>query len=364
MATFPEAVELEKAGKLNEAYTVLQQLSQSTPPASQVWTHMAAILLVWNRAQEALNTFEYALRLDPRDPYAWEGKARALLALSRKQEALQAADQALRLRPDLIEALFVKGKVLASFDDVRAMQQGIACFDQILSRIPTHLAALTAKITALLVLRRWNEAKMAGDQALALDPANRQAWRAIAMYHWERREFPPALSALERAIQLARGDDTLWTLKGGILRNQYTFDHNKTTLNGAIAAFDEALRLKPGDPDTIQARREALAVQRGTSLLWSTSTITTIWLGGWALFFVAFILAASSGGTSGGTAAVTLVGIVSAAAILVGWGMALIRSAQEGRWFMFMVILLLGNFLGPIIIISWAVSKATQLARS
>jgi hypothetical protein len=44
--------------------------------------------------------------------------------------------------------------------------------------------------------------------------------------------------------------------------------------------------------------------------------------------------------------------------------MALIRTAQEGRWILFTFILLFGNFLVPIVAIAFLLNKATQLARS
>ena len=69
---------------------------------------------------------------------------------------------------------------------------GLAYIDQALTISPTTLEALIAKVKALDLLRRWNEAFVVANRIRQIDPDNRLAWRTIALYHWERREFDPA----------------------------------------------------------------------------------------------------------------------------------------------------------------------------
>jgi tetratricopeptide (TPR) repeat protein len=353
MVTFAEAVELEKAGKYHEAYALFQQLSQASPPSGEVWVHMAALQLLWNRPQEALMAYEQAIRLDAGNPYAWEGKARGLWRVGHKQEALPAVDQALARNPQFVSALSLKGQILAEFNDERSLQWAVACSDQALALNPSSMEALIAKAKALVLLRRWNEAFAVANRIRQFDQNNIVAWKAIALYHFERREFRPALAALDQVNWQTRNDDTVWTLRGGILRNQYAFTHNKWELDQAIAAFDQALLLSPGDYAATQARLEVLAVRRRANPLWSSSTAQLLYWGGWVLLCAAFVLTGTGGSSGGQNPAVILIGVIAGAAILGGWILALIGYAQTGRWGRFTFFLLFGLWLAPVVIISW-----------
>jgi tetratricopeptide (TPR) repeat protein len=60
-----------------------------------------AALNTLGRPQEALQCFDNALKLDPKDADAWVGKGTALMALGRNQEAIPCFDKALDLDPQL-----------------------------------------------------------------------------------------------------------------------------------------------------------------------------------------------------------------------------------------------------------------------
>src|SRR6185437_8528959 len=199
---FQHVVELEQAGNFQEAFSALQAMAQSFPQSAPVRTHMAAILLIWERTQEALSMYDQALQLDARDAYAWEGRARCLFSLEQRKEALAAADQALMLNSQLPEALCIKGHVLADSDDSRSLQSALAYFDHVLRLNPNHASAMIGKAKAFSVMGRFDDALAAGQRAVQLNPNSTVAWRICAISQWERREFDAALYSLDRAFQL------------------------------------------------------------------------------------------------------------------------------------------------------------------
>ncbi len=255
---FEQVVELERVGNYQEAFNILQAMTQSSPQSSPVRTHMAAILLIWGRTQDALGMYDQALQLDPQDAYAWEGKARCLLALEHNNEALAAADQALRLNPQLVEALCVRGQALAESDDARTQQLALTCFDQVLRLNPNHASAMIGRARIFSIMGRYDEALQAGQRAVQLNPNSTVAWRVCAISQWERREFDAALYSLDRAFQLGANDYGIWVLQGGILRNKYAFVRDRQLLGRAITAFDRALALSPNDSDVLIARKECV----------------------------------------------------------------------------------------------------------
>jgi tetratricopeptide (TPR) repeat protein len=70
------------------------------------------IFLGWNRNQEALSSFNEAIRLDPQSALAYNGKGIALQELIQYQEALSAFDEAIRLAPQDSSLHFNKGNLL------------------------------------------------------------------------------------------------------------------------------------------------------------------------------------------------------------------------------------------------------------
>ena len=77
-----------------------------------------------------------------------------------------------------------------------------------------------------------------------LDPKYVPAWINIAAINNAETAFKPALDAAERAIAVRSDIPNAWVVKGHALRGM-----NK--LPEARAAFEEALRLAPGQPEAL-----------------------------------------------------------------------------------------------------------------
>ena len=90
------------------------------------------------------------------------------------------------------------------------------------------------RLEALTVFRRVTD----------LDPRYVPAWINIAAINNAETAFKPALDAAERAIAVRSDIPNAWVVKGHALRGM-----NK--LPEARAAFEEALRLAPGQPEAL-----------------------------------------------------------------------------------------------------------------
>ena len=259
---FMRGIDLEAQGKHAEALDAFQQATQANPNSGVAWTHLGAMLQSAGRTEESLAAFDQALKIDPRNAYAWEGKARGLMLQRAYREAIDCSERALAINPKLVEALYVKGRSLASSDDKRRLQEALKTLDQALALNPNHVAALAYKAFALGMLGRYDEAIPPGLKAVSLNPNYDMVWRILATAYWNRRDFDRALHAVDQALRLDLQDEGAWVLKGGILRNAFAFSSDITQLNDAIAAFDQALALDPSDWAAQQGRNEAFGVQK------------------------------------------------------------------------------------------------------
>jgi len=77
------------------------------------WNTKGIALTNSNRLQEAIQCYDKALKIDPKDAAAWFLKGAVLNKLNRYQEALQCCDRALEIDPQNVYALHVKRMIIA-----------------------------------------------------------------------------------------------------------------------------------------------------------------------------------------------------------------------------------------------------------
>jgi tetratricopeptide (TPR) repeat protein len=99
------------------------------------WCDKGDALAKSGREEEALQCFDKALAIDPKDAKAWALKGATLGMLSRHQEALQCLDKALELDPRDVDAWNYRG---AALDMLDRHQEALQCFDKALAIDPTN----------------------------------------------------------------------------------------------------------------------------------------------------------------------------------------------------------------------------------
>jgi len=96
----------------------LREYKFSLPPQyfSMVWFKKGDSLHNSGKYQEALNCYDEALKINPKDPDALVNKSDALLKLGRYQEALRYAEEALKMNPQDFTAWYNKAEALEYLD--------------------------------------------------------------------------------------------------------------------------------------------------------------------------------------------------------------------------------------------------------
>ncbi len=146
-----------------------------------------------------------------------EGHASDFLSLQRAaaqrvrmtlgQDGLLSGQQPLREEHSaLAEALYLRGRAVATDVDPGAMQTAASYFDRAIQHEPRHVRALEAKAGALLQLASreasgaLQEAVACADLALVIDATAPTALFCKAMYHAQRCEWTDAILWMERAV--------------------------------------------------------------------------------------------------------------------------------------------------------------------
>lgn len=198
------------------------------------------------------------------------------VSLSRDAAALPFYDRALALKPDYADAIEARARLLQR---AGRLDEAVAAYEALSPFKPA--AALSAKAAILLDLDRAGEAFEAYHALTYADPGDATAWYNCGAILAERGEQAAAFEYFQQALErdpgygralygaaaalqkLGRPEEALdacdkapadfdaWFLRGNIL-------YSLARAPEALAAFDKALALKPGDPGALCNRGETL----------------------------------------------------------------------------------------------------------
>ena len=146
------------------------------------------------RCQEALATYEQALRLNPGSSYLHRVKGTALYMLGHSEEALAAFEQALRISPTNVDYHF-KGRSLFSLG---RYQEAVIAYEQAIQLDPKDAGSYERKGYALSMLGRPEEAVRAINQADQLDPSQNRLEEFVRLFKKRVGEAPSRYWVMRR----------------------------------------------------------------------------------------------------------------------------------------------------------------------
>ena len=157
------------ATQVVQEFNVSQLLTeaQDSEKAQNLFDH-ANGLLDSQRYQDAIQLYDQAIALQPKNPDAWYNRGNALIGLQQYQAALEAYNKAIALQPNKHEAWINRGIVLTK-------------------------------------MQKYSAALESYDQAIAIQPKKHQAYYNKACTYALQANVELAVENLEKAIKLIPG---------------------------------------------------------------------------------------------------------------------------------------------------------------
>ncbi len=184
------------------------------------------------RYSQALQAYEEALRMDPRNFYAWNGKGTALYNQGNYKKALEAYQRATEIDPDNPIVWVSAGLVL---NRLQRYQQALVHFERALSLDPQYVAAWNGKADAQLDMNMPEEAHTSYQQALAYDARSFQAWNGLGNARSSLRDFAGAVEAYTHALLINPKSAVAWCNKAEAL---IRLGHNRAALDALNEATE------------------------------------------------------------------------------------------------------------------------------
>ena len=233
---------LSELGRDQEALESFDQAIRLNPEDSAPYHNRGYALERLGRDQEALESYDQAIRLNPEDSAPYHNRGNALGNLGRDREALESYDQAIRLNPEFAGSHFCRGLTLAGLG---RDQEAIESFDQAIRLNPEDSAPYHNRGYALERLGRDQEALESYDQAIRLNPEDSASYcnRGNAFAGLGRDQ--EAIESFDQAIRLNPEDSAPYHNRGNALGRLARYRE-------ALESFDQAIRL---DPECVDSRR-------------------------------------------------------------------------------------------------------------
>ena len=184
------------------------------------------------RYSQALQAYEEALRMDPRNFYAWNGKSTTLYNQGNYKKALEAYQRATEIDPDNAIVWVSAGLVL---NRLQRYQQALVHFERALSLDPQYVAAWNGKADAQLDMNMLEDALASYEQALLYDAHSFQALNGLGNARSCLRDFQGAVEAYTRALLVNPRSAVAWCNKAEAL---IRLGHNRAALDALNEATE------------------------------------------------------------------------------------------------------------------------------
>lgn len=230
-----------RLGQTEQAIAAYQAAVAAEPTFATPLRRLAQLLDERGRDAEALTAYQRLIALTPDDADAFYRLGGVLLRQQRVGEAVAAYQRAVQLDPHLVDAQVNLGIALARG---AAHKDALVAYAAALRLQPNHAVAHYNMALSQTALGDLAAAQASYRQAQACDPQLVEATINLGQTLINARQFEQAATELRRATQQAPTRFEAWYNLGLALLGQGKTDD-------ARAAFNEALRLRPGQPDVL-----------------------------------------------------------------------------------------------------------------
>src|SRR5690348_3820555 len=131
-ASTQQAMDLQRAGRLDDADAIYQQLLRDQPDHIDALHELGVLRMRQGRVQEAVDLVKRSLQLAPRNAFAWNSLANMLLGRNPRAVEIAYAN-ATGIKPDFTEAWYNFGNFLR---DQQRPQDALRCYERVLDLKP------------------------------------------------------------------------------------------------------------------------------------------------------------------------------------------------------------------------------------
>jgi len=216
----------DKRGFRRIALRCYQKAVALDPDDVRAWLAISGVLLKLGLVDEGRKCLEETLAKDLKNAAAWEHRGLFQTAQGEFLAAIESYKFALIIDPQCETALVNKGIAL---DGLNRHQEAIACYDDALKINPRSTTALTNQAASWAALGYLNRAIANCHRALELQESLSHAWLVEGLCLMQLRRKDDALDCLIRATKLDAREPSAWLSRGDAEATLGMFDAAETS---------------------------------------------------------------------------------------------------------------------------------------
>lgn len=247
---------LVKLGRYEEAISSFEKAIKIIPVNPESWHLRGFALAKLKRYQEALVDYEKAIELEPNRWYTWLGRSKILETLNRYNEALNSYNKGIQFSPNAAFLWQGRGGV---FTKLQRYEEAIASYDRAIQIAP-NVAGVgliwLERGDALKKLQRYEEAINSYKQATqdSIPLISMYGWTSMGITLYELKQYKEAVVAYGKALTI-QGiqpfQDDVWVLQTAALRNLGRYEE-------ALESVNKALEINPNNVNAQDIRKSLL----------------------------------------------------------------------------------------------------------
>jgi tetratricopeptide (TPR) repeat protein len=208
-------------------------------PRPEYLVSLGVVLQRSGRLEEAIKTFDKAVKLRPDAPESWKHLGTALADSNRPDQAVLCFQQAVTLDPSDWEAADKSASLLFQ---LRRLEEALCCFNMCDALQPNRASTLHMRALVKCGLDQYEDAFADITRAQALEPKNADICNNLGAVLQRFGRDIEALQWFERALTLRPNCPATFMNKAGSLSHLRRFDE-------AFAVYQEVTAIDPGNAD-------------------------------------------------------------------------------------------------------------------
>ncbi len=210
------------------------------------WVTAGDAKYISGKFDEAVEYYEQAIYIEPKNPKVWANSGSAHLRLGLWAKAVASFDRALELDPNLAMAHNGRGLALAH---LKRFSEALEAHDRAIAIDSSPVSWNNKGNTLIRMGARPSEAVECYRKALEADPDYEIAWFNRGKAELMHDDIPGAIGSLTRAVELRPQFAEAWFQKGRALSMAGKMDEE------ALYCYDTAIELNPTNADAWMERR-------------------------------------------------------------------------------------------------------------
>jgi tetratricopeptide (TPR) repeat protein/V8-like Glu-specific endopeptidase len=221
------------AGNHVRAEEIFRKILQIDPNHVGVRQNLGHALMNQEKFDQAVISFQYAIKLNPKDPAGYFFLGNALSSQQKFDDAISAYQQAIKLNPNHANTYTNLGNVLS---EQQKFNQAITAYRNAIKLNPRDPAGYFFLGNALSSQQKFDDAVSAYQQAIKLNPNHADTYNKLGDALRMRQRFDEAIAVYQKSIQLNPNSPTAYHALGIVLFKQGKFKE-------AISAYQQSVKL-------------------------------------------------------------------------------------------------------------------------